>query len=495
MVTFRPGFLVRAAARGALPLGLWLLAGAPVSGAPATPPPNILFILMDDMGWKDAGGLGSDFYETPHIDRLMGQGMRFTDAYTCGPNCTPTRASLMTGLYPPGHGIYTVPAVEMRGESAPGRLVAVPSREELPASFQTLAETLRAGGYATFLGGKWNLGKGATGPEAQGFDVNIGGGTEGAPPGASYFGPWKMPGLGQAPLGAHLGDYVTDRAIAFITQPRPAPFFAYVSYYDVHTPLQAKPEVLKKYEDKLARQVAAGKTPVHNRAVYAAMLETADANIGRLLQSLEQAGLAGNTVVIFTSDNGGFGGVTSQRPLRGAKGMLYEGGIRVPLSVTWPGHIAAGTSGVPVITVDFYPTLLDFAGLKADPALGLAGVSLQPLLEGKTSSLSREAIYWHFPTYLGRVQKGLEQDVHVPGWRATPSGAIRSGDWKLIEYFEDHTVELFNLADDIGERKDLATAQPAKARELQAKLAQWRTLTNAPVPTELPSTASNPDHL
>lgn len=477
---------------------LGLAAGALADGAEAAAParPNILFILMDDMGWTDAGALGSDLYETPQLDRLVARGMRFTSGYACGANCTPTRASIMTGLYTPQHGIFTVPSVEQRGESAPGRLKSIPSREELPASFRTVAETLKAAGYGTFHVGKWNLGSGATGPEGQGFDVNIGGGVEGAPPGATYFGPWKMPGLEKAPAGVHLGDYVTDRAIELITQPRSQPFFAHVSYYDVHTPLQAKPELVKKYEAKLAANPDIGRSTGHRRAVYAAMMETADTNLGRLLGALERSGQAGNTLVIFTSDNGGFGGATGMRPLRGAKGMFYEGGIRVPLVFAWPGRIAPGTiAKVPVISVDFYPTLMDFAGIDARSVPGLAGVSLRPLLEGRASELSREAIYWHFPTYLSRVQRGLENDVRVAGWRATPSGAIRAGDWKLIEYFEDHTVELFNLVEDIGEQRDLSAARPDKARELQAKLAQWRATTGAPVPTEpnpgyLPSKAN-----
>jgi arylsulfatase A-like enzyme len=215
------------------------------------------------------------------------------------------------------------------------------------------------------------------------------------------------------------------------------------------------------------------------------MMETADTNLGRLLDALERSGKAGNTLVIFTSDNGGFGGATGMRPLRGAKGMLYEGGIRVPLIAVWPGRIAPGSvSRTPVTSVDFYPTLTDFAGVAADSTPGLAGVSLREVLEGRDSDLSREAIYWHFPTYLGRVQRGLENDVRVAGWRATPSGAIRAGDWKLIEYFEENAVELFNLAEDIGERRDLSASRPEKTRELQAKLAAWRAAVGAPIPNE-----------
>jgi arylsulfatase A-like enzyme len=479
----RPLGAGRAFAAALLGLAVWAIPSAAKPAEPA--PPNILFILMDDMGWTDAGVLGSDFYETPNIDRLVRLGMRFNAAYSSAANCTPTRASLMTGLYPPRHGIYNVPSVEGRGETDGGHLLPVLSVPELPASFQTIAESLRAAGYATFHGGKWNLGSGATGPEAQGFDFNVGGGPDGAPPGGSYFGPWKMTGLENAPVGAHLGDYVTDRTIEFLKRPKTAPFFAYVPYYDVHTPLQAKPELLDKYEAKLARNTAAGIVTEHRRAVYGAMMETVDANIGRLLQALEQCGQARNTVVIFTSDNGGFGGATSMRPLRGIKGMFYEGGIRVPLAITWPGRIAAGSSSdVPVNSVDFFPTLLDLAGIKADPSLGLDGVSLRPLLEQSALALARDALFWHFPSYLKRVSKGFEGDARNPGWRATPLGVIRQGEWKLIEYFEDGSVELFNLKDDIGERHNLAATHPEKARALQARLAAWRVATGAPVPTQ-----------
>ena len=470
-----------------LPLGL-LLACADVHGAPASRP-NILFILADDLGWTDVAA-GSEFYETPHLDRFMRQGLRFNSAYANGPNCAPTRASLMSGYYASRHGIYTVRATA-RGDASRHRLVTPENKTELPPSCRTLAESLRAGGYATFHGGKWHLGEGATGPLAQGFDVNAGGDTSGAPPGGSYFAPWPAPGLEDAPAGAHLGDYVTDRAIDFIKKRRAAPFFAYVSYYDVHTPLRAKPELVRKYEEKLAREKAAGRTPRHNHPVYAAMLETLDTNVGRLRRALEDSGQAANTLVIFTSDNGGFGGATSQHPLRGAKGMLYEGGIRVPLGMVWPGRIAPDSvCDEPVITLDFYPTLLDLAGLPVDATLGLDGVSLRPLLAGNGASLSREAIYWHFPAYLDGVPKGYEADVSTPGWRATPCSAIRQGNWKLIEYFEDGSVELFNLADDIGERRNLAAARTDLVQVLRAKLAQWRVTTNAPVPA--PRAAAEP---
>lgn len=457
-----------------------LLAGASAWSAESARP-NILFIIADDLGWADVGGV-SDFYETPQLDRFMQQGMRFTRAYANGPNCAPTRAALMSGHYAPRHGIYTVRATA-RGDTSRQRLVTPENKTELPASCRTLAESLRAGGYATFHGGKWHLGEGATGPLSQGFDVNLGGDTSGAPPGGSYFAPWPAPGLENAPAGVHLGDYVTDRAIEFIKERRTAPFFAYVSYYDVHTPLRAKPELTRKYEEKLAREKAAGRTPRHTHAVYAAMLETLDTNVGRLLRALEQTGQAANTLVIFTSDNGGFGGATHMQPLRGAKGMLYEGGIRVPLGMVWPGRIAPGSvSDEPVITLDFYPTLLDVAGIPIDPSLRLDGVSLQGVATSKGGSLGRDALYWHFPAYLDGVPKGFERDVHLPGWRATPCSAILSGDWKLVEYYEDGSVELFNLAEDIGERRNLTITHREKAAELRTQLARWRKATDAAMP-------------
>jgi len=458
-----------------------LLACLPAAGKQAGSPLNILFILADDLGWTDVAA-GSDFYETPHLDRFMGQGIRFTSAYANGPNCAPTRASLMSGLYGPRHGVYTVRETR-RGDVSRQRLDTPENRTVLAASFRTLAESLHAGGYATFHGGKWHLGDNELGPLARGFDVNVGGSTFGAPPGATYFGPWPAPGLENAPAGAHLADYVTDRAIDFIREKRDRPFFAYVAYYDVHTPLRAKEELVRKYEAKLARNPELGRRSGHNRPVYAAMVETLDTNVGRLLQALADAGLAENTLVVFTSDNGGFGNATAMRPLRGAKGMLYEGGIRVPLGLVWPGRIAPGSvSDEPAITLDFYPTLLAAAGLAPAPGQTLDGVSLLPLMEGKTRALPRPAVYWHFPAYLEGVPKGLEADVHTPGWRETPSGAVRAGEWKLIEHFEDGSLELYHLADDIGERRNLAATRPEKTAELQALLARWREATAASMP-------------
>ena len=449
--------------------------------------PNILFILMDDMGWTDAGVLGSDLYETVNIDRLRRESMMFTDAYANAPNCSPSRACLMTGLYPPRHGIYTVGDSE-RGKSEQRRLIPTPNAHSLAPAFVTMAESLRQAGYKTFLGGKWNLGSGETGPEAQGFDVNIGGNDSGKPD--TYFAPWRNPQLGAAPAGTHLCDYVTDRAIDFLGERRSGPFFAYVSYYDVHTPLEAKPELVKKYQEKFMAKTAQGIRLEHSDPVYAAMIENADANIGRLLQALDRFGLAEDTLVVFFSDNGGYGEVTSMRPLRGSKGMLYEGGIREPLFFRWPRKIAPDSlCTTPVLGIDFFPTFLDLAGVQAPARPTLDGVSLLPLLTGKPDAWRREAIFWHCPVYLESRPQRLGDDSHDGIWRCAPSSAIRVGDWKLIEYFEDGSLELFNLREDIGERKNLTKVNPEKTAEMHARLNAWRLSTGAAIPRMV-----NPDY-
>jgi len=471
----RRQFCGRLAAGGAaLTVPGWLRA---VSAAARKP--NVVFILMDDMGAKDPACFGSDFFETPHIDRLAREGMKFTQAYANAPNCAPTRACLMTGQYTPRHGVYTVGNSD-RGKAERRRIVPTPNTQTLPADKVTVAESLRAAGYSTFHGGKWHLGSGATGPEGQGFDVNVGGFTAGSPPGG-YFAPWRAPGLTAAPNGAHLCDYVTDQALAFIRDHRAQPFFVYLPFYDVHTPLQAKPALVEKYRQK---QGKVGQTE-HSNPVYAAMVENSDTNIGRVLNTLDELGLAEDTVVIFWSDNGGFGGATSQRPLRGCKGMLYEGGVRVPGIIRWPGKVAAGSRcATPAITSDFYPTLIDIAGAQPPPAgQPLDGVSLRPLLDGGT--IAERPIFWHVPCYLEGVPKGFEQDAPDPEWRGVPGGSVRLGEWKLIEYFDTGRLELYNLASDPSERTNVATQRAEKTRELHELIVAWRKEANAPVPTTL----------
>ncbi|NQT13606.1 MAG: sulfatase-like hydrolase/transferase, partial [Planctomycetes bacterium] len=465
---------------------LFLLVGAtavfnPASHAaePRAEKPNIVLIVADDLGWTDLGCFGSKYYRTPNVDRLAATGMKFTAAYSCGPNCAPTRACLMSGLYTPRHGIYTVGS-GARGKAEFRKLKPAENRTTLDPSFVTVAEALRASGYATAHFGKWHLGAcGHAGPKEQGFDFNFGGNQSGSP--RSYFSPYRNPQLPDGPKGESLTDRLSEEVVAFVEQHRSQPFFVYLPYYAVHTPLQAKKELAAQYEE---RKPVGG----HTNPVYAAMIETMDTGIGRILETLDRLGIAEETVVVFTSDNGGVGGyrdagvegggeITSQAPLRGGKGMLYAGGVRVPMIVRWPGVTAPGSSSTtPVTSVDVFPTLAEIAD--AERPKRLDGVSIVPLLRSPQAVIDRDALYWHFPGYLqASSPKGT--------WRTTPAGAIRYGDWKLIEFLEDGRLELFHLADDIGETRDLAQSNRVKAEELHAKLATWRKEVEAPMPTPI----------
>jgi len=439
--------------------------------------PNIIFILIDDMGWRDLRCCGSTYYETPNIDRLAGQSMVFSDAYTCGPNCAPTRASLMSGQYTPRHGIFTVGNSD-RGPEHLRKLIPQQTKTVLDAGIITIAESLKPAGYVSASMGKWHLGNDpGHGPVGQGFDVNVGGYEAGSP--RSYFSPYKNPELKDGPKGEYLTDRLTDEALKFIEANRDSPFFLYLPHYAVHTPLRAKEEMIARYKAKPPSNGQGNPT-------YAAMIESTDQGVGRLMAKLDELGLTENTIVIFSSDNGGVGGykalgikggeITSNAPLKGGKGMLYEGGVRVPLFVRWPGVVKpASRCDEPVITVDFYPTLLEMAGASGPAGQPLDGESIVPLLKG-TGGLKRDAIFWHFPAYL---QGGGGT------WRTTPAGAVRKGQWKLIEFFEDGRLELYNIVRDIGEKDDLAGKMPEKAKELHNLLRDWRKSVNAIVPTTL----------
>jgi arylsulfatase A-like enzyme len=431
--------------------------------------PNIVFILIDDMGWRDVGFMGSGYYRTPNIDRLAAEGMVFTDAYAAAPNCAPSRACLLTGMYTPRHGIYTVNSSE-RGQARNRRLIPVSNTTELAPGFLTVAELLQDAGYVSGSVGKWHLGEDpGLGPLSQGFHENVGGGVAGHPP--TYFSPWGISRLTDGPEGAYLTDRLTDEAIFFIQRSRDRPFFLYLTHYAVHTPVQAPWEIVARYREMPG-------SGGQNDPVYAAMIERVDTGIGRLLETLDDLDLNRETVVIFFSDNGGHGAHTSMAPLRGSKGMLYEGGIRSPMAVRWPGRIDAGSRcSEPVTMVDFLPTLLEMAGVPPPTSQPVDGVSLVPLLEG-AGTLGRDAIYWHFPAYL-EAYAGMEGP-----WRTTPASAVRSGDWKLMEFFEDGRLELYNLRDDVGESEDLAELMPAKRDELHRLLLDWREATGAPVPTQ-----------
>lgn len=441
-------------------------AGPAEPAGPGVQRPNIVLFFIDDLGWKDVSFMGSKFYETPHVDRLAREGMVFTSAYANGPNCAPSRACLLSGKYTPRHGVYTVgdPA---RGNHKFRKLVPIANRTDLDPKFVTFAEALKGAGYVTATMGKWHLGKD---PTKQGFDVNVGGNTTGSPRGG-YFSPYRNPQLPDGPKGEYLTDRLTDEAEEFIAANRGKPFLLYLTHYAVHTPIQAKKEITEKYRQK---KPAGG----HKNAAYAAMIESVDQSVGRVLKKLDELDLTGNTVVVFFSDNGGHGGVTSMAPLRGSKGMLYEGGIREPLVVKWPGKVKPGSRcDVPVIGVDLYPTFLEIAGATKGDGNALDGESLLPLLEQK-GGLERQAIFWHFPCYLQAYRS-----VTGP-FRTTPAGAVRRGDWKLLEFFEDNRLELYNLHEDIGERNNLAGKMTERARKLHQLLRDWRKSVSAPVPTE-----------
>jgi len=450
---------------------LFVSAGCPATAQHETPPPNIVFILADDLGYSDLSCYGSDYFQTPRLDDLAEQGVRFTDAYANCANCAPTRAALMSGQYAPRTGVYTV-NTSARGPANQRRVIPTPNTTTLSADVVTLAEVIQSAGYTTCHIGKWHLGEGdTTGPQGQGFDINIAGNHRGHP--SSYFSPYRNPDLADGPEGEYLTHRLTDEAIGFIEGHRDAPFFLYLPYYTVHTPIQP-------YSDDLARLQAREPGEVHTNARYGAMVEGIDTQVGRILDALDEMGLAKNTIVVFMSDNGGKSPETDMLPLRGSKGMFYEGGIRVPLIVRWPGVAEAGSeNATPVITLDFYPTLVAAAGGELPDATAIDGEDLGPILRDSGADLGRDAIYWHFPAYLNGY-RGMVEEGYRRGWRATPCSAIRSGDWKLIEYFEDGGVELFNLASDPGEAENIAEQSPEKAREMLGMLRAWQAEVDAP---------------
>lgn len=430
--------------------------------------PNIVLIVADDLGWKDLGFMGSSYYETPELDQLASEGMIFRQAYAAAANCAPSRACLMTGMNTPAHGIYTVASSE-RGDARIRRLIPAINTRILREDFFTLAEALKNSGYTTANFGKWHLGDD---PCTQGMDYNVGGSIWGHP--KSYFAPYIQPEL-EAPEGENLTDRLTDEAKTFMRKNRRQPFFLYLPYYAVHTPLQAKPGLEQKY-------LAKGGEDCQQNATYAAMVENMDSCIGSLVEELDKLGLSENTLVVFTSDNGGIREVSCQDPLRAGKGSYYEGGIRVPLLFRWPGTIQEGeVSEVPVINMDFFPTFLEIAG--SSPPEDLDGQSLWPLLGGE-GSMEERALFFHFPVYLQAYRKGYDGG-RDPLFRTRPGSVIREGNWKLHYYYEDGEVELYNLGIDLGETNNLALIYSSKTKELLTKLKEWLEEEGAPVNFEL----------
>ncbi len=433
--------------------------------------PNIVLIVADDLGWTDLGCMGSEYYETPHIDRLAEQGLKLNSFYV-SQNCAPTRAALMSGQYAPRTGVYTVGTFK-RGRDKDRKMVPPENDTKLPLDKITMAQALKQAGYVTGMFGKWHLGGGPEyHPARRGFDEAI-------ESNGRHFNFATNPKVPTEP-GQYLADFLADRAVDFIERHKEEPFFLYLPHFAVHSPIHAKEELIEKYRPK---QPAGG----HNNPVYAAMIHSVDESVGRIMTKLDELKLSNNTLVIFTSDNGGVGGyrvpgtderkgTTDNTPLRGGKGTLYEGGIRVPFIARWPKTIRPGKiSDEPVACVDLYPTFLELAGAKPNSDYALDGVSFASLLANPSTMLKRDAIYWHMPGYL---ESYIKEDV----WRTTPVSVIRAGDWKLLEFFEDKRFELYNLKEDLGEQHDVADEQPEKVRELHAKLIAWRKATDAAMP-------------
>ncbi|NNC87546.1 MAG: sulfatase [Akkermansiaceae bacterium] len=440
--------------------------------APAEEPPNILLIMADDLGWFDTRFQGNESLETPHLDRFVKEGMLFTDGYAAAPVCTPTRAAMMTGMSPARLGITNHAPGHKPGMVPEGRTHAgAENRTYLPLEATTIAERLKnEAGYATGFVGKWHLshrkGKDEDGnpweprlrPEFQGYDLNIGGCDRGGPP--SYFDPYRIPALAPRRDGEYLPARLADECIAFLEANREGPFFLTFWNYSVHYPIEAPAELIGKYKERGIKNPA-----------YAAMIEGMDRSIGRVLQSLDDLDVAGNTLVIFTSDNGSLFG---NGPLRANKGHLYEGGIRVPWAIRWPGKVRSESrSDAPIISTDVFPTLLEVANLEPGPDLPLDGESLVPLITGN-GNLKRKSLFFHYPNYAFHKRNRL-------------GGAIRKGDFKLIRFYDDDSVELYDLKSDPGEKRNLAAANPETARELREELNQWLRDSGARMPIKVAS--------
>ena len=440
---------------------------------------NFLFFLVDDMGWADIGANGSKFHETPNIDRLARSGMRFTQGYAAGSVCSPTRASIMTGRHPVRVNITDWIPGQSNRKTNP--LLHPDDLSHLPLAEVTIAEALKEHGYQTFFAGKWHLGNEGQWPTDQGFDINIGGHHRGSPPGG-YYSPWSNPALKAKRSGEYLTERLTDESVKFLEErDKTSPFLLYLSYYNIHTPIQAYKKHIDHYKAKAAKafQDVTPTEPEHdgiNRTrqdnpALASMVAAVDDSVGVLLGKLTELKLDKNTVVIFFSDNGGLStlgrpGPGCNLPLRAGKGWLYEGGVREPTIIRAPDVTQPNSvSHKPMVSMDFFPTMLDLAGLPLQPKLHVDGQSLLPHLKGDDSG--QRTFYWHYPHYHGSTWK--------------PGASIRDGDWKLIEFYHYKNFELYNLADDPGERQNLAEAKPTKA-----KLLAWQKHMQAKMPIPNP---------
>lgn len=455
---------------------------------------NVVFILADDLGWKDLGCYGSSFYETPNIDALAKDGMRFTRAYAACEVCSPTRASILTGKYPVRTGVTDV--INEKGIREPEKwkrntsLLPAPYELHLPLREFTLAEAMKKAGYVTYIAGKWHLGPEGYWPEDQGFDINMGGWSAGQP--SSYFSPYHNPKLPDGPKGEYLPERLSRETVNFIKRHTDTPFFIYRSLYLVHTPLRAKKELIEKYEQKKKRLGLQdefgheGKNRVRLnqcKPVYAAMVEAMDDAVGEIVKTLKEEGLYDHTLIIFTSDNGGLstseGLPTSNLPLRGGKGWIYEGGIRVPLIIRLPGVTKPGSVSKAMITsTDFYPTILNIVHQPLIPSQHLDGMSMLPVLKGKQGK-QRTFIFWHYP--------------HYSNQGGAPASCIMKGNWKLIKWYglNENRYALYNVKKDIGEKNDLSSRYPKKTAGMKAELDAFLKSVSAKYPTPNPNFKSD----
>ena len=447
---------------------LWLIVLGTLAGCAQLPrnesstPPSIILVLADDLGWADISCQGSA-WETPSIDRLAAEGVRLTRAYSNGPNCAPSRACLMTGLDVAAHGVFTV-APAARGKAENRKLVPPKTRRTLQDTDVSIAEMLKSSGYRSAHIGKWHLGDD---PSSQGFDVSIAGDRRGHP--KTHLAPWKLPNLPEQADGTELADALTDHAIDFIRECGDQPYLLVLSHYAVHTPVQVSDEALNRWQKRLP-----GAT--RRQQKYAALVDSVDRSVARLMQQVESSGKSDDTVIIFTSDNGGLEGFTDNGPLRGGKGMLYEGGIRVPL-IFWGDRFSGGrvVEGNPVQLTDLAPTFLEWAKTNPPASGSLNGASLVQLLEEERDLPPRD-LYWHFPAYLSGSAKrhGL--------WRTTPVSAIMNGDDKLMEFYESEELQLYDLSV-MTEEEDFSEFEPQKVMDLQNRLERWLRNRKMPMPT------------
>ena len=433
--------------------------------------PNIVLIVADDLGWSDLSYMGSEYYETPNIDKLSKSGMTFYNGYASSANCAPSRATMLSGKYHTEHGIYTVRNSD-RGSRKTRKIIPIETKTTLDLDFFVIPEMLKEMGYTNGHFGKWHLGDVGFHPEQSGFDVNIGGNKHGGPGG--YFAPYPNPQLENEPKGEYLTDRIGDEVVKFIDINKENNFFAYVPFFSVHTPIQSKPDYQKKYSNKDSNEF-------HNRADYAGMIQSLDENIGKILDKIDTLNLSENTLIIFTSDNGGIRAISNQYPLRAGKGSYYEGGIKVPMIFSWKGKIEAKTESYErVSNLDFYPTIKKLVGY--NESIDLDGEDLTPIFKGE--KLKKRELYFHFPVYLEAYRAQLDSGTD-PLFRTRPGTVIIKDNWKLHHYYEDNKFELYDLEKDVSESENLSDINKEKKNELLIDLNNWRKTNNAPIPSRL----------